>query len=252
MMEPTDEILGAYVDGELDPAVREELEAAMATQPQLAARAQRMRDTKVRLSAAFGGVLQEPVPDRLARVLESHRESAAISDFERARAAKAAGSRRGWSWLEWSAIAASVALGMVIGHAVWNSSPGSGLLRQQGSELIADGALADALRTQLASTQPAEAAVHVGLTFRARRNGAYCRTFTLSAGSGTAGIACQESDEWAVRALAGIERGAGGAQQAGTALPPALLTIIESEIEGEPLDAAGERAALEKHWRADR
>ncbi len=55
------------------------------------------------------------------------------------------------------------------------------------------------------------------------------------------------------RALAGIERGAGGgAQQAGTALPRLLLTIIESEIEGEPLDAAGERAALEKHWRADR
>jgi len=64
-----DVMLMAYVDGEVDAATAREIEAAMAADPSVAARAQRMRDSAAITRSAFADVLHEPVPDRLVAAL---------------------------------------------------------------------------------------------------------------------------------------------------------------------------------------
>ena len=55
----------AYVDNELDAAARAEVEAAIAADPELARRVEQQRSLRKLLGAAYGPVLEEPVPPRL-------------------------------------------------------------------------------------------------------------------------------------------------------------------------------------------
>jgi anti-sigma factor RsiW len=65
-MERVDDVmLMAYVDGEVDAATAREIEAAIAADPAVAARAQRLRNSAVMARAAFADALHEPVPERL-------------------------------------------------------------------------------------------------------------------------------------------------------------------------------------------
>ena len=122
----SDELLMAYVDGELDTQARSEVERAIESDPEVARRVSRQRALRDRLRAAFDGVLSEPVPDRLvtaargapATSAREGNQEAGVTDLAQTRADRAAAqrARRRWSWPEWSAIAASVVLGAVIGH----------------------------------------------------------------------------------------------------------------------------------------
>jgi len=89
--------------------------------------------------------------------------------------------------------------------------------------------------------------VQVQLSFRDRR-GAWCRSFTTPA---EAGLACRDADHWAVEWLMPAQRDAStGMRQAASTLPPALLQVIETRIDGTPLDANAEQLAIERGWRA--
>ena len=90
-----------------------------------------------------------------------------------------------WAWFEWSAMAASVVLGVLIGGTYLGDSrrapgsdPGVDWIAERG-HVVARGALAHALSEQLASTQKPDARVRIGLTFRSK-GGEYCRTFISS------------------------------------------------------------------------
>ena len=67
----SDQTLSAYADGELDAATGAALEAAMATDPELARRVERQRALRARVQDAFAPVLAEPVPERLLARLRS-------------------------------------------------------------------------------------------------------------------------------------------------------------------------------------
>lgn len=232
-MNVSDEMLGAYVDGELEASARVALEAEIARQPQLAARIAGLKRVRERLRAALDPTLHEPVPPRLMRALA------------------APGAKASPSWAAWTAIAAGVALMTFIGYLTLRSDAGGNLFRQHDNELVAQGALASALSEQLVSTQPAKSVVRIGVSFRNRRDGIFCRTFAVDSEE-LAGIACREVDAWHVRALASAEHRVGGpdgAAQAATDLPPAILAMVQNEMDGEPLDATGEAAARRKHWR---
>jgi anti-sigma factor RsiW len=64
-----DTMLMAYVDGEIDAATAREIEAQIASDPAVAARARQMRDSAALARAAFGDALHEPVPARLLAAL---------------------------------------------------------------------------------------------------------------------------------------------------------------------------------------
>lgn len=242
----SDETVSAYADGELDAATSTALEAAMAADPQLARRVARHRALRARVQDAFAPVLTEPVPERLlaaARGGASGQRADNVIAFQ-------ARLRPRWSWPEWGAMAACLVAGVLLGPQLLRPSAAPNPLETSGGRVVASGVLAHALSQQLSSTQPAGAAVEIGVSFRAR-DGGYCRTFVLREAQSLAGLACRAGTAWQVVTLAqsGTPGAPGGGyRQAGSALPPAVARTLDDLIAGEPLDAAGEAAARARAW----
>lgn len=247
-MQFSDEILMAYADGEVDVDTRRQIEAAMALDPTIAERVAKHRALRADLGAAFGGVLDEPIPARLLEAANSSPASsrtATVTDLNAARAAKSGGAKtRGWSWPEWSAIAASLLIGVLAGRSALQPAQSEMFATTEGG-IVASGELSAALNNQLSGT-PTDANVSIGLSFRSK-GGNYCRSF--AAGT-AAGFACREDAQWRVRALSesGAKAAGGEYRMAGSELPPAVLTAIDDVMEGEALDREQEQAARERGW----
>lgn len=243
----SDDVLMAYVDRELDAQTRAALDGALAQDPELAARLERQRKLRLAVHAAYEPVLAEPMPQRLL-------------DVARGAAAAPASVARRWSWFEWSAMAASVVLGVLAGgtflgemrRAPATGEPAANFVADRAG-MLARGALARALAEQLASAQPADAPVRVGLSFVSAA-GEYCRTFTLAedgAAGHLAGLACRSAGEWRVQVIAQDDRrgaASGGYRMAGIEMPPPVLRAVEDRIQGTALDAEAERAAQRRGW----
>lgn len=243
-MKFSDEMLMAYADGELDLVSRAEIEAAMAADPEVARAVLRHRALARRVQTAYQDVLDEPVPAALARLADAP-VTAPVVDLAAKRSAReltrAASGR--WQLPQWSAIAASVALGLFVG-VLWMRTPG-GPYEATADGLIARGALDAALSEQLAGSL-GSGGPQVGISFR-DRGGAYCRTFHLQQEAPLAGLACRSGDAWKLQVLAAATSQQGELQPA-AAMPMAVLRAVDAAIEGEPLDAAAESAARDAGW----
>jgi len=243
-----DEILMAYADGELDPARRAEIDAAMAKDPGLAHRVEQQRALRARLAGEFSKVLDQPLPERLAAAARGGGAAAAargnVLQFP-ARSARAPSPP--WRAREWFAMAASLLLGVLLSWRLL--APGSGLIEAGQDGLLARGELARALESQLASTQGGEEPVLIGLTFRTH-DGAYCRSFVLRAAQ-TAGLACRAGSGWQIPATDSSPMPQGQMQQA-SSIPPAILRAIASRMEGVALDADAEQSAQLAGWKPER
>mgnify|MGYP006142523903 FL=1 len=243
-MKPGDERVMAYVDGELDAAGIAEVEAAMATDPAVYAAVSQARALRSQLRQAFAPMLEEPVPERLRAVALGR--GPAVAAAPAVAVALPVPRRRRWGLPEWAAMAAS----LVLGIAVSQLAPGraAGPLVSDDGRLLAAGPLAVSLEARLGA-ETGEG-LRIGLSFRDREGG-YCRGFQLGDGQAVAGLACRASDgRWEVPVLVTIPAApAGGLRQASTPLPDAVLAEVDRRIAGEPLDAAGERAARDAGWR---
>ena len=253
-----DEKLMAYADGELDAVERAQVEAAIDADPSLARRVESHRALRSKVSSAFGSVLDEPVPERLLNAVRGKSTAAPdnrVADFGRASAARSQDTvvvRAAWGLPQWAAIAASVAVGIVVGRGVLMSPPGSlGPIGTEGGVLVAHAALDEALTNQLASEQSRSASVQIGVSFRAK-GGELCRTFSIRQADTLSGLACRETNAWSVRVLARAEGGQtrpGNYQQAGSEMALAVRETVDAEIADEPLDAAAEAAARKNGWK---
>jgi anti-sigma factor RsiW len=271
-----DETLMAYADDELQPEQRAAVEAALAADPRLAERVEQHRALRKKLSAAFDPILQETVPEALVSAVHTPsagtapargataERGATITDLRRVRAARAAEAkeaaafarradmpRRQWTWFEWAAVAASIAIGAVIAHLALNS-PDASRIGTRGGQLVAQADLEQALSSQLAADQSADAPVQIGVSFRSKA-GDTCRTFSVKEQNALAGLACRDGREWRVQVLANVPpgtngQGNGGYKPAGGSMPAAVLTAVEQQIEGEAFDATAEAAARARGW----
>lgn len=68
--EISDELIGDYLDGRLEPGQEADLRARIEADPRLAARVAAYRAQDSGLKQLADSVLEEPVPDRLRRILE--------------------------------------------------------------------------------------------------------------------------------------------------------------------------------------
>ena len=135
------------------------------------------------------------------------------------------------AWLPWAGMAACLVVGVIAGRA---NLPGDDV-STRGGQLVARGALAQALSTQLASAQAVDAPVKISVSYLSRA-GEYCRSFVQRPGLG--GLACRRGDEWELRVLAQDPASAGGA-----------LRLIDAQIQDGVLNAPAEREAMNKGWR---
>lgn len=224
-MTPDDETLMAYADGELDPLGMKRVERALAADPALAERVAAHRRLRAALGGAFAGVADEPVPERLERLV---RNSVAPLPVQRG----------GPRWILPTAIAAALALGVGLGTQIGGSGP----IVERGGTLVASGELGRTLDRQLAA---ADGDTRVLLSFRDGA-GRICRVFNAPV---VDGVACREGGSWM---LIQTRTGAGGRsteyRQAGSAASK-LLAEAQDMMAGEPLDAAAERRARASDWR---
>lgn len=231
-----DDLLMAFADGELDEINRRRVERAIAEDPELRARLEQQQRLRATLAAHYGPVAEEEVPERFRALLETN-----VVPF--APVAKARTARPLWQSL--TALAATLVIGLAIGRTLL--APPGGPVGVENGALVAQGPLAEALETQLASTQADGAATSVGVTF-ARADGNVCRTFT---GSDAAGLACREPAGWRLIMVTegpGRPGAQGGYRQAasGNAL---VMQAAQELMAGEPFDAAAERQARDSGWR---
>lgn len=197
-----------------------------------------LQTERSRMAAAFDGVIDEPVPDRLTALLTPPPKAPVVHlDTVRPRA------RRLPNWAAWGGMAATLVLGTWLGAHV----PMPGSSSAQTTELAASGAVAQALETRLASE--GHGAVAVQISFKAR-DGRFCRTFTTP---DQAGLACRGDDgRWALQQLVAAppaHAASGSLRQAATALPPAVLAAVDAAIADGPLNALQERTARDGGWR---
>jgi hypothetical protein len=227
----------AFADGELDEISRARVERAVAADPALRARLEQQQRLRATLAAFYGPTAREAVPERFRAMLDTN-----VVEFA---AAKARHARPIWQSL--AALADTLVLGLALGRTLL--MPVEGPVGIEGGTIVAQGTLAEALETQLASAQAPDAATRIGTSF-AGADGRLCRTFDSDA---LAGLACRGDRGWQLMmtsAGSGAAHG-GGYRQAGTA-DPLVAQAAQELMAGEAFDAAAERAARDSGWRRRR
>ena len=224
-----DEEFYAWLDNELDGEAAERVAARVAGDPALAALAAQHRALGENLRGAFAPVMADDVaPPRM---------TADVVDLGARREAR----RSGFGLPQWAAMAATLVVGVVAGQFV--NQTGAPVESRDGV-MVAAASLDRALGAQLASTG-GDGPIRVGLTFRSR-DGAVCRSFT---DSGASGLACRDGDAWRIEGLLAAPQAQGGDYRMAAGEDPRLAALIDERIEGEPYDAAAEKAAREAGWR---
>lgn len=238
MMRIDDEMLMAFLDGELEGAERDAVERALQDDPDLRAKLDMQQRLRSTLKSHYDPVATEEVPDRLLALLGA----TAARDDEKVVSLSAARERKRMpAWRNFGAIAATLAVGLIAGHLIPQRE--SGPFATRDGVLVAQGGLAQALETQLASAQSADAPARIGVTFP-DREGRLCRTFDTSSVSG---LACHEGGNWSVvMTAAGQGGGATEYRQAGSSL---VLQAAQEMMAGAPLDAEAEKGAMRSDWR---
>lgn len=234
MIRIDDDILMAFVDGELDELGRARVEQAAAGDPELRRRLEAQQRLRARLAAHYGPIAEEEVPERFRSMLDSE-----VVDLSAARAR-----RERPAWQGFAAIAATLVLGVFAGQML---PSGGGPVAVEDGALVARGALAEALDTQLASAPAPGDSTRIGVSF-ASADGRLCRTFETAP---MAGLACRGDGGWRLvvtSAGPGGAPAAGGYRQAGSA-SALVLQAAQEMMAGEPFDAEAERRARASGWR---
>ena len=249
-----DEEVFAFVDGELPPEAMARIEAAMATDPQLALRVETQRSLRRLLSGPHGAARRSASqPPRAAPAKPSPKPAEVIAfPGPQAKAAKAKPKPKpkpkphetksakpavesGRTGLV--AMGLCLLLGLVIGRFV--APPPVTLSGVDDAPPIAAGPLAQALVG--ATTSQGAGPVRIALTFK-DRGGLYCRAYQATGPAATAGVACREAGGWKVR-MSSV------AGPAGAGAPAAVMAAANAMMLGQPLDAAGEAKARAGGWK---
>jgi len=228
-----DEKFFAWLDGELGPSEAAEMEVRVAADPELKRLADQHRALGSQLRSAFDPVADAPVPERLQAAL---RPTAQVIDFGAAKRARSMP-----AVAQWTAMAATLAIGIFIGTRVPQES--SAPVQAEAGKLYAGASINRALDTELASAPKGD--VRIGITYRDSA-GEICRTFTAPAGSG---LACRNSGRWQMKGLFAAPEGQGSDYRMAAGMDPNLAALVDSTIAGEAFDEAAEKAAKEKGWK---
>jgi negative regulator of sigma E activity len=244
----SNEVLMAYADGELDTATREQVQDAINKDPEIARRVASHQALRDALRSGFDPVLGERVPDRLIAAARSRAPAPAPAESKVVPLFRSRTPVRPWP--KWAALAASFVLGaLALQFGTSLLKPGS--ITERNGQLLASGALRQALSNQLAGPQTGAAPVQIGVSFRSK-GGHYCRTFQLRETTSLAGLACNEAGNWNLEIVARAEAAPADNPQyrpAGSSLPPAVIQAVDDNIVGEPLDAQSEASARDHQWR---
>jgi hypothetical protein len=229
-MELNDELLCAYLDGELEPEIRGRVESALETDAGGRVRLERMRTADQRLRVDI------PVPpavndDPLVQmILKGVGERDAVGR----------GGRVYWHTL--GSLAAGLA-GIVVGWllAMYGSPPTYSVDNR------ARGTLHTVLESRPSGSRLDEGGESAIVLLTISAQGQVCRLYgTTRAGRASEGVACRERDGWRIVAWESVTTLSGDYRAAGAS---PLLDAVLDRVGGEPLAPADEQALLARGWR---
>jgi hypothetical protein len=251
-LELTDELLVAFVDGELDATQCAMVRATLDGNPALCRRADEMRLARDLLREAFPFQPGAAVPAAI---------DAASKRLAVACARQPRDSRKpsGLRYRRNIAIAAGFLLCVlaaasyfIVRPAADQTRPMVTALTRIGPENPLHGVLESTASAELIKIPGEDAAVRAVLTFRAK-DGRFCREFEILDDSGSStGIACREDGHWRTEVLAsgGVAAPTGNSYTpAGGSDEAAVAEVYESLIQGEPLGIEEEARLLADGWR---
>lgn len=258
----SDKDLAAFLAGTLeDEAVMEAIENAINADPELAERVEalaREDDTAKAVRTAFAPVLAAPVPERLvdaASPREAERQKSAMNAASLGDLPEPANDTGGsWRWPQFAAMAASLAVGVLVGGPLLTGAgPGGDM---GGGALVLTGTDSAALSPDLAAmldSAPSGEAVELGgqgsgtvvLTFR-NADGQLCRQFRLDGPAATSdALACALGDDWRIEAFGRRAQPAGEMRLAGGDAAVGVIAAVDEMIDSDPLVGPDEAAQLE-------
>ncbi|HJR70117.1 MAG TPA: hypothetical protein VKA43_08775 [Gammaproteobacteria bacterium] len=240
-----DEALSALLDDALLPDDATELRRRLDREPALRSRLAALEQANTAVRKAYVDVVNEPLPASVLDALTLPGEN--VVAFRPRRPLL----------MTLLPLAAAATIALVIGMSVGvrlgpgGSPDAAGLVAEAG--VVAPGtplfAALDSLPS--AATQAVGAGVIATprLTFGAN-DGGYCRLVDLtSERSTTEALACRRDDEWLLEMVVFVERAPrDGVYRPASGPSPAIEAAVDSLIEGEPLDAAAERAVIGRGW----
>lgn len=192
----TDEMLMAYVDGEVDAATRKDVLRTVEADPKLAARLREFEETRRLARLAYRDIIETPAPERLVgSILNAGR----ADDREEA-ASKVVAFPRRRMMMAALPLAASIALVFGAGGYWWGQSGGSGPADVLGPSAVAE-ALSETASGEATAVEIAGAESYLDSLATYRVVGGICRTFDLSGGSletPLRGVGCGRGEVWTV------------------------------------------------------
>lgn len=230
----SDEVLCAYLDGELSPEARVALERQLLSEPGARVRLDRFRESDDRLRRAFA-LPSEAAADPLVQLLAGDAPDNVVP-------MRASSLRRHLAPIG-LALAATVA-GLAIGFG-WRDAMDAPAA-DAASGLALSGRLHEALDHNL-SGQP-RSGVTVLFTFH-REDGVPCRQFEVVEGQASAaGVVCRDAGKrWRVSAWHETLRAADGYRTAGGDESPVEAVVDDLDASG-PLSPSEEAALIAKGW----
>lgn len=222
-----DEILSAYLDGELEPEEAERVRGLLARDADLAERLERLRLAGELAREAFSPLAAEPAP----------------------RALRAAA---GASWARFAAPAAmaiaACAVGIVLGVSI--RGEGAGRLLVLENDMIAAPAVARLLDQTASGATARSGGVEVAplYSFRGKGGGA-CRVFRAEASSvAMEGAGCRGDDGWRILALAPVQLAEDGAFTPAEGAEPEAIAAAVDAVFVEEIEAEEEVALIAGGW----
>lgn len=249
----TDEELVAFLNGDLDEARAEELALALDDDAGLADRLERLDPLSAEIKGAYDEILAMPVPDRLRDAILMSQENKSTDNVISFAAAKAEKDSRRFRWPEFAAMAASLAVGLFIGGQSGVFGPAVAdadaiILASADGPTVAP-AVAQFLATKAGGETQQLAGLGLARASISFRDGEdrFCRQFSInSKAAATDGVACLSDGQWAVAAIGTRPIEGGDIRTASGDAAPAVLAAVDDMIDGDPLDAEAEKAALDR------
>ncbi len=235
----SDEVITAWLDGEVTPQQRSEIEAMIAASPELGLHIARLSRADRLLTPAFAETLNAPIPQRFEAVLGKSRRGRGF-----------AGLRAALSGLisprPMAMAAASLAVGFVLGGAMLSGSTGAAIVADSQGRMIANGPMAASLASVASGANSGPLGIRLSMVDSVGR---YCRQFETA---GAAGLACLESEVWVIDTLSptdGNYSGDDGYVMADGSTDAAISAAVERLGIQHVLDSREESAAIASRWK---
>jgi hypothetical protein len=238
----TDQLLMAYVDGELSPDLAALILSRMESEPDLLERLERHQRLRSEVSDAYGPVMVEPLPPDLAALLVQEGAKVAASTARLAQGFAFQGFGKLWPMC--AAVAAAAVIGVGLSEALHRNDP----VALSRGWIVASGPLARSLEHNLAADASGSGA-RIVASFE-DRSGRYCRVFQARGGHED-GVACKNDGRWQVVALANAvgSEPPGGSRLASSALAAPVATAMNQFQASSVLTPEQERQARTQQWR---